>query len=85
MYIYIYIYRNTNNKSKTINTITNNTLTYAVKNKGTLEVTNGYSLCPNSSTLMVTLEIAFVECSVPFTVRIKRHIAYPLRYALNGL
>ena len=50
-------------------------LGYTVKNKGTLEVTNGYRLCPYCSTLMGTLEIAFVECSVPFTVRIKRHIA----------
>ena len=58
-------------------------LNYTVKYKGTLEVTNGYSLCTYFSTLMGTLEIDFVESSVPFTVRIKLHIAYPLRYALN--
>ena len=58
---------------------------YTVKNKGTLEVTNGYSLCPYCSTLMGTLEIAFVECSVPISVRIKLLIAYPFRYALNGI
>ena len=58
---------------------------YTVNNKGTLEVSNGYSLCPYCSTLMGTLEFDFVESSVPFTVRIKRHISYPFRYALNGI
>ena len=50
---------------------------YTVKNKGTLEVTNGYSLCPYFSTLMGTLEIAFVESSV--------HYKKKSRTALNGI
>ena len=41
---------------------------YTDTNKGTLEFTNGYSLYPYISTLMGTLEIDFVESSVPFTV-----------------